>query len=137
MTNCFVSLFRLKMHMILFRDNLLDVVCTYYCVAWVACLVLVTIGELSSKCEGFRAIRSQFDGDHAPICCISAIFVRPLFEFYFPLFFTKQILNNAAFRHRRDVYAARLMDMRNRKLRCANDGAGSSHGDGKSPFMIL
>ena len=21
------------------------------------------------------------------------------------------------------------------RLRCANDGAGSSHGDGKSPFM--
>ena len=32
MTNCFITLFRLKMHMILFLDRLLDVVCTTYCV---------------------------------------------------------------------------------------------------------
>ena len=37
-----VTLFRLKMHMILFLDSLLDVVCTYYCVALVTCLVSIT-----------------------------------------------------------------------------------------------
>ena len=41
MTNCFVTLFRLKMHMIIFMDSLLDVVCTYYCVARVTCLVIL------------------------------------------------------------------------------------------------
>ena len=63
-------------------------------------------------------MRSQFDRDDgvdlpAPTCCPSAIFVRPLFVFYCPLFFTEKI-NNASFRHRRNVYAARLMVLRNR-----------------------
>ena len=40
MSNCFVTLFRLKMHMIIFMDSLLCVVCTYYCVARVTCLVI-------------------------------------------------------------------------------------------------
>ena len=40
MTNCFVTLFRLKMHMILFLDSLLDVVCTG--------LLLCSTGNLSS-----------------------------------------------------------------------------------------
>ena len=53
-----------------------------------------TIGGLSSKFEEFLAARSQFDSDHGivfstPTCCLSAIFVRPLFVFYCPLFFTK------------------------------------------------
>ena len=42
MTNFFVTLFRLKMHMILFLDRLLDVVYrAYYCVARVTCLVVI------------------------------------------------------------------------------------------------
>ena len=42
MTNCFVTLFRLKIHMISFLDRLLDVVSrTYYCVARVTCPVLL------------------------------------------------------------------------------------------------
>ena len=40
-------------------------------------------------------MRSQFDSDHcvdfsAPTCCQSAIFVRPLFAFYCPLFFKEE-----------------------------------------------
>ena len=38
MTNCFVTLFCFKMHMVLFLDRILDVVCGY-CVARVTCLV--------------------------------------------------------------------------------------------------
>ena len=45
MTNFFITLFRLKMHMILFLDSLLDVVCTYYCVARVTCLVAIKHGD--------------------------------------------------------------------------------------------
>ena len=57
--------------------------------------ILVTIGELFPKFDEFLAERSQFDSDHgvnfyAPTCCQSATFVRPLFAFYCPLFFTKQ-----------------------------------------------
>ena len=81
--------------------------------------IYTTIGEQSSKFEEFLAnlFHSQFDSDHgvdfsAPTCYLSAIFVRPLCVFYCPLFFTKN--NNAAFCHRRDVYAARLMDVHNR-----------------------
>ena len=68
--------------------------------------------------DEFLDVRSQFDGDHGvdfSTSCQSATFVRPLFAFYCTLFFTKNIINNAAFRHRRgDVYAARLMYLRNR-----------------------
>ena len=56
-------------------------------------IIYATIEKLSSKCEEFIAGRSQFDSDHgvdfsAPTCCQSATFVRPLFAFYCPLFFT-------------------------------------------------
>ena len=56
-----------------------------------------TIGELSSKCDEFLALRSQFDSDYgvhfsAPTCCQSATLVRPLFTFYCPLFFMKKII---------------------------------------------
>ena len=79
-------------------------------------VIYTTIGELSSKFDEFLAARSQFDSDHgvdcyAPTCCQSATFVRPLFAFYCPLFFTGK---KVPFRHRHDVYAARLMDLRNR-----------------------
>ena len=37
---------------------------------------------------------------------------QPVFAFYCPLFFT--LTKNVAFRHRRNVYAARLIDLRNR-----------------------
>ena len=52
-------------------------------------------GGLSSKCEEFLAMWSQFDSDHgvdfsAPTCCQCATFVRPLFAFYCPLFFTNK-----------------------------------------------
>ena len=78
--------------------------------------IYTTIGELSSKVEEFLAVRSQFDSDHgvdfsAPTCCQSATFVRPLFACYCPLFFTEKN-NNVAIRHRCDVYAMRLMDLR-------------------------
>ena len=64
-------------------------------------LSITSIGELSSKCEEFLAVRSQFDSDHgvdfsAPTWCQSATFVRPLFAFYCPLFFTEKKNNNAA-----------------------------------------
>ena len=57
-------------------------------------IIYTTIGERSSKCEEFLAVRSQFDSDHgvdfsAPTCCQSATFVRALFALYCPLFFTK------------------------------------------------
>ena len=43
--------------------------------------------------------------------------MRPLFAFYCPLFFTiKKKEKKVPFRHRRDVYAARLMDLRNRSI---------------------
>ena len=42
--------------------------------------------------------------------------MRPLFAFYCPLFFTKKKIKKLPFRHRRDVYAARLMDLRNRSI---------------------
>ena len=80
--------------------------------------VYTTIGELSSKSAEFLAGRSQFDSDHgihfsAPTCYQSATFVRPLFGFYCLLFFYEK-KKNVAFRHRPDVYTARLMDLRNR-----------------------
>ena len=50
---------------------------------------------------------------YAPTSCQSATFVRPRFAFC-PLFFTKKIINNAVFRHRRYIYASRLMGLRNR-----------------------
>ena len=80
--------------------------------------ILLGIGELSSKFEEFLAVRSQFDSDHgidfyAPTCCQSVTFVRLLFAFYCPLFFTKKIINYVVFFHRHHVYAARLMDLRN------------------------
>ena len=58
-------------------------------------IIYTTIGGLSSKFEEFLAARSQFDSDHgvdfsAPTVCLSTIFVRLLFEFYCPLFFTKK-----------------------------------------------
>ena len=45
-----------------------------------------TIGELSSKCDEFLAVRSQFDSDNGvnfsgPTYCQSTTFVRPLFAF--------------------------------------------------------
>ena len=51
------------------------------------------IGELSSTFDEFLAALAQFDNDHgvdfyAATCFQSATFVRPLFAFYFPLFFT-------------------------------------------------
>ena len=46
--------------------------------------------------------------------CQSATFERPLFAFYCPLFFTEKRINNVEFRHRLHVYAALLMDLRNR-----------------------
>ena len=59
-------------------------------------IIYTTIGELSSTCEEFLTGRSQYDSDHgvnfsAPTCCQSATFVQPLFAFYCPLFFTKNI----------------------------------------------
>ena len=80
--------------------------------------IYTTVGGLLSKFAEFLAARSQFDSDHgvdfsAPTFCQSVIFVRPLFAFYFPLFLRKNN-NNAEFPHRRDVYAARLMGLRNR-----------------------
>ena len=84
-------------------------------------IIYTTIGERSSKFDGFLAARSQFDSDHGgdfstPTSCQSATFVRPLFAFYCTLFFYEIVItNNAAFRHGRgDVYGARLMDLRNR-----------------------
>ena len=73
--------------------------------------IYTTIGGLSSKFDKFLAARSQFDSDHGvdfstPTSCQSSTFVRPLFAFYCPVFFTKKIINNAVFRHRRDVYTA-------------------------------
>ena len=73
-----------------------------------------------SNLDDFLAERPQFDSYHcvdfsAPTCCQSANFVRPLFAFYCPLVFTEK-KNNAAFRHRRNVYAARLIDLRNRSI---------------------
>ena len=61
--------------------------------------------NLSSKCDEFLAVRSQFDSDHrvciyAHTCCQSAI-SGPLFAFYYPLFFTEKIINNVAFRQMR------------------------------------
>ena len=75
--------------------------------------------NLSSKFDRFLAAHSQFDTSHridfyAHTCYQSATFVRPFFAFYCRLFFTKKIINNVAFRHRSDVYATRLMDLRNR-----------------------
>ena len=90
-----------------------------------------TIGELSSKFDECRAVRSQFDSDHRRFLCAymfqSATFVRPLFAFYCPLFFTKKIImwhfaTDAMFTLH-DWWIC-VID----KLRCANDGAGSSHG---------
>ena len=65
------------------------------------------------KIDEFLAARSQFDSDHgvdfyAPTCCQSATFVRPLFAFYCPVFFTGKKMWHFATDHRRDVYAARL-----------------------------
>ena len=77
-----------------------------------------TIGGLSSKFDVFLTGWSLFDSVHgvdcyAPTCCQSATFVRPRFAFYCPLFFCEKIIiNNVAFRDRRDVYAARLVDLR-------------------------
>ena len=76
--------------------------------------------KLSSEFDEFLAGRSQFDSDHvvdfyAPTCCQSATFGQ-LFAFYCPLFFTEKIINNVAFHPRRNVYAARLMDLHNRSI---------------------
>ena len=51
-------------------------------------------GPVSSHFDEFLAGRSKFDSVHgvdcyAPTYCQSATFVRPLFVFYSPLFFTK------------------------------------------------
>ena len=80
--------------------------------------IYTTIGELSSKFEEFLAVLSQFDSDHGidfsvPTWCLSVIFVRPFLCFIVLCFLREKIINNAAFRHRRDVYAARLMDLHN------------------------
>ena len=74
-------------------------------------------GELSSKFEEFLAMRSQFDSDNgvdfpAPTCCLSAIFVRPLFVFYCPLFFT--------------IKKKCGISPPTRCLRCATDGSAKS-----------
>ena len=66
--------------------------------------IYTTKGELYSSCGEFLADWSQFDSDHgvdfsAPICCQSATFVRPLFAFYGPLFFTKKKNNNNPANH--------------------------------------
>ena len=84
--------------------------------AVVVFLINTTIGELSSKFEEFLAVLSQFDRDHdvdlsTPTRCLSAIFVRPLFVFYCPLFFTK---NN-------NKYCG--ISPPTRCLRCATDGS--------------
>ena len=81
--------------------------------------IYTTIGGQSSKFEKFLAVQSQFDSDHgvdfsAPTSCQSATFVRPLFAFYYSLFLRKKIMQYFATDHQRDVYAARLMDLRNR-----------------------
>ena len=67
--------------------------CTFECCNQIH--IYTTIGELSSKVDEFLAARSPFDSDHgvdffAPTCCQSATFVRPLFAFYCPLFFTRK-----------------------------------------------
>ena len=58
-----------------------------------AAQIYTTIGGPSSKVDEFLAEPSQFDSDHGvdlytPTSCQSATFVRPLFAFYFTLFFT-------------------------------------------------
>ena len=69
---------------------------------------------MSSKFDEFLAVQSQFDSDHgvdfSPLaCCQSATFVRPLFAFYRPLFFSEKN-NNVAF-------------STTQCLRCATDGS--------------
>ena len=54
--------------------------------------------NVSSKFDGFLAVRSQFDSDYgvyfyAPTCCQSATF-GPLFAFYCPLFFYEIVFFN-------------------------------------------
>ena len=85
----------------------------------VTLLIYTTIGELSSTFDEFLAVWSQFDSDdgvdfYTPTCCQSATFVRPFLRFIVLCFFTKKIINNVAFSHRSDVYAARLMALHNR-----------------------
>ena len=58
-------------------------------------LIYNTKGDMSSTCDEFLALESQFDSDHgvdfsAPTFCPSATFVRPLFAFYCPMFFTEK-----------------------------------------------
>ena len=84
--------------------------------------IIIAIGGPSSKFDEFLAARSQFNSDNGvdfstPTSCQSATYVRPLFAFYCTFFLRKQIINNAAFRHRRgDVSAARMIDLRNRSI---------------------
>ena len=66
--------------------------------------------NLSSKFDRFLAAPSQFDTNHgvdlyAPTCCLSATFVRPLLAFVL-CSLRQKIINNFAFRHRCDFYAA-------------------------------
>ena len=68
--------------------------------------IYTTKGEMSSICEEFLAVQSQFDTDHgadfyAPTSCLSATFVRPLFAFVL-CFLRQKSINNLAFRHRCD-----------------------------------
>ena len=61
MTKCFVTLFRLKMHMILFLDSLVDVACTYYCVARVTCLVGITSDGSDGRAFGLHSKVTGFE----------------------------------------------------------------------------
>ena len=91
MTNCCVTLFRLKMHMISFLDSILDVVFIYYCVARVTCLVkvmgiirenlreqaeeLLELWRNSIDNKGLRVSRSKTE--YLPPSCCHANTVRP------------------------------------------------------------
>ena len=93
--------------------------------------IYTTIGGLSTKVNTFLAVRPQFDSDHgvnfnAPTCCdLCATAFCVLMSL---VFYEKIIINNVPFRTDvmftlRDWWIC-VID----KLRCANDGAGSSHG---------
>ena len=89
--------------------------------------------------EKWLAITAKFDTSSRAVAirqrsCRRFLPIRDLcatasLRFIVLCFFTKTIINNAAFRHRRgDVYAARLMDLRNRWRHgrwCPRYGKGS------------
>ena len=69
----------------------------------------------------FLVVRPQFDSVYGvDFVCAYMLPIRDLcaIAFYVLLsfVFTKKKINNVAFRHRRDVYAARLIDLRNREI---------------------